>query len=507
MSESMNKPTIIIGEGWAAAAAAGWLGAQGASVRWISGTGSRLLAPLPFLACSDGVAIWTQISAALGIETGEARQGAFMREFRNKGFRAAAWTQAPTPGDREEVFNETLWESERRLTGLYEERFENISLMDLEEALRAKVLSLPSVIRMEGASVIEMTWEKNQGSLKLASGEKFTFQKLIFADRWDSLGAIQGLPKTLSGASSKFRTAEFERKFSPSGALQLVLHHEPAVGAEVGEGFMLELIRETGDENQKHVFGGFYADGSKSLWTVMLGQEEVEDNHLIGKRLRRIKQALNKVFAGPEWIGAKKEFMATVTNEAVRLEESILFSTGNPEEAPLCWDASGVVESSGITFLTDGFGPSFSLAQVGRVLGMTAIQADAQAGAEAQAESVGASDPVYSENQGRRSQGRPARPDVVDQENRARKHAVFLGRELEGNEPAEPLLEPELCLARIFGAGAGTGAREWWRSQDPGKRQGEVSRELLGDAKSRASAENPGPCFSLRDRHDRFETK
>src|SRR4051812_34419585 len=100
----MVDSVIVVGEGWAAAAAAGWFASQGEQVRWISGTGSRLLAPLPFFAASPGVAVWAKIASALGIETGEPRKGSFLREFRNKGFRAASWTQAPTPGDREEVF-------------------------------------------------------------------------------------------------------------------------------------------------------------------------------------------------------------------------------------------------------------------------------------------------------------------------------------------------------------------------------------------------------------------
>ena len=370
----MNEPVIVIGEGWSALAASGWLGAQGVAVKWISGTGSHLLAPVPFLEASPGVQAWAHLAAALGIETGESRKGSFLREFRNKGFREPLWTQAPTPSDREDVLNESLWEPERRIASVFEEKFEQVSLMDLEESIRTQVLALPNVTRIEGASVIEIQWDQNQGTLQLGSGEKITFQKLIFADRLSSLKEIRGLPKTLLssgiGSGAGFKTADFERKFKPYSALQLVLHHEPAVGVGIEEGFFLELIKDAGEEGQKHVFGGFFAGGRKSIWTAALSSDELEDNHLIAKRLRRIKQALNKVFSGPEWLSSgKKDFIGTVTSETVRLEESTLFSSGKSEQLPFAW------ENSGITFLTDGLGPAAALQQVSHVLGAIATQA------------------------------------------------------------------------------------------------------------------------------------
>lgn len=365
----MKDPVIIVGDGWAATAAVSWLAHAGVPVRWVSGSGARLLAPLPFFAASPGVQIWSAVAARLGIDTGHSQKGCFLREYRGKGFREPAWSHAPTPGDRDDVFRESLWTAERRMTGVFEEKFASFSLFELEELIRTKTLSFKNVTRVEGAQVVSLTWENDSGRVKLASGEEFEFEKLLYADQWSALSDIAGIPKSLLGPVSKVRVQDFTKKFKPQSALQLVFHHDPLVGVGLGEGFLLELNREAGEETQRHAWGGFYPDGKKSLWTVVLTPEEVEDHHEVAKKIRRIKQALNRVFSTPEWIGEKRDFSATVTSETVRLEAGAIFADesemgSGPIEAPLVW------EKAGISFLTDAFGPAAALEQVGLILGL-----------------------------------------------------------------------------------------------------------------------------------------
>src|SRR5690606_533582 len=116
---------------------------------WIVGTGARVLAPLPSLEFGPGVKGWSELCARLGIEAGEPRTGSYLREFRNKSFRLPAWTKAPTPEARRDVRDELLWGPERRFAGAFEARFENLSLLEIEEEVRRLVLGMPGIRRLE----------------------------------------------------------------------------------------------------------------------------------------------------------------------------------------------------------------------------------------------------------------------------------------------------------------------------------------------------------------------
>lgn len=352
----MQGSKIVIGEGWAATAAAGFWAAAGHPVSWVVGTGARIRAPLPFFGASPGVAVWQALARRLGIDAGESQKGCFLREFRKQGFRKPIWTQAPAPADRYDVFQETLWEGECRITAAFEERFE-MGLMDLEEEIRKAVFGLKSIERIEGPQVSSIEWSGEVGSLALSTGQKLDFSELVYADRWTLLKTIQGPPAPV-------RSQIQERKLKPYPAFQLLMEHDSVIGSseDLKEGFLIELIREAGEEIQRHVWGGFFGAGRKSLWTVVLTPEEGEDNHQIAKRLRRIKQALNKCFSAPEWIGPdKKEFTQTVVRETVCFEEEAFFGAGDPKI--LNW------EGAPIWFLTDSFGPASALDGVGRTLG------------------------------------------------------------------------------------------------------------------------------------------
>jgi hypothetical protein len=103
---------------------------------------------------------------------------------------------------------------------------------------------------------------------------------------------------------------------------------------------------------------------------LFLASDESEDNHEIAKKIRRMKQTLNKMFVGGEWLGAKaKEFTDTILDEHVRFEEAIVVQEGDePSEIPAIMDAEG---ASRVCFLHDGFGPAFSWAQIGKLWGVS----------------------------------------------------------------------------------------------------------------------------------------
>jgi hypothetical protein len=352
---STERRTIVIGDGWAAVAAAGFLAGAGRSVTWIAGTGSRLIAPLPSLESGPGVAVWKSLADRLEVPCGEPVSGSYVREFRNKAFREPAWQQAPTPEARRETRDELLWAPEARFAGAFEARFD-LPLDELAQAVRERVLALPGITRIEGLPVKKI----ETGQVTLGSGETHAAELILYADRWSALPGVDGLPRPLP----------FLRGRDPVGALQATFTHAVPVGAGLAEGFVSAMHKEAGEELARSVLGGFSTDGGRSHWTLFLAADESEDNHEIAKKLRRLKQTLDRTFTGEAWVPAdRKEFTANVTGEQVRFEELVVFTGG---EAPS--EAIRLPKLAGVAFITDGYGPSRALDPIPALLAEEGIQ-------------------------------------------------------------------------------------------------------------------------------------
>ena len=128
--------------------------------------------------------------------------------------------------------------------------------------------------------------------------------------------------------------------------------------------FFAALHRESGDRLDRHFWGYFSADGTRSVWTLGLATEEAEDNHQIAKKLRKLKASLDKIFKGSDLIPeGKQSFSDTLIGEQFRFVEEAIFAQGSPPEAPL-----SMKQVSGIQFMTDAYGPARALQQVGHAL-------------------------------------------------------------------------------------------------------------------------------------------
>jgi hypothetical protein len=362
---------VVIGDGWAAMSSVAFLAAAGKQVIWVTGTGARLTAPLPVLDASDagatGVQAWGALAQTYGMEIGEFAHGSFLREFRNKSFRPLLWTKAPTPEARKEVMQEMLWEAERGLAPLFEGRFA-LSPAEIEEKVREYLAQTPHVRRIENMPVQEVIVEAGAAAgVRLGTGEVLRSEKVIYADRWESLGQIEGLPKGLA----------FPKKRYPVGVLQAEFEHELPMAAGLQEAFIGSLHKEAGEEIEHHVWGYFSGDGTRSVWSLCMTPEEAEENHTIGKRLRRMKSTLDKMFA-------ESGYFSKVKSERVRFEESILFTAGEVPTKPIALDSI-----QGLNFLTDGYGPTAALSQVALLLTDAIIN---QARSESQAENIDSSD-------------------------------------------------------------------------------------------------------------------
>jgi hypothetical protein len=360
---SEKKSVVIIGDGWSALGLAGFLArhpsqeSKAEQVIWISGSGSRIVSPLPGVEMGfeeKGGVVWSQLANEYALNAGALTEGSFLREFRNKAFREPIWMKAPTPEDRREARNESIWTPERIFAPVFEARMQ-LSIAEIEALLREKLAEMPNVRRIESVPVQSIQSKSGKlESVTLANGEVIACDRVFFADRWNTIGQIEGMPKGLA----------FTRKREPMGVLQAVFAHEQPVAMGIQEGFFGTISREAGEETERHIWGYFTQDGMKSFWTICLSSEEGEDNHAIAKKLRKMKNALDKMFVGEGWVPeGKAEFMANVRSEQVRFEESILFSEGEDPREAITLD-----KLERVYFLTDGYGPTSALRQVDTAL-------------------------------------------------------------------------------------------------------------------------------------------
>lgn len=361
----MVKPKVVIGDGWAALGlVAKFLPEH--PVCWISGSRTRISAPLPGIEPGVPVEVLRDIATRWEIDCGALTEGNTLRQYRGKTFREPVWEKNQTDqasDARLKIMNETLWAPENRWAGNAGARF-NLSLSEIEESLHKKILSshadsntLP-LRRIEGLPLLGILPVSGTGAssefeqkVVLGSGEEIHCSEVYYADRWSLLVGLDGMPRPIP----------FLRNRDAVGALQANFVHKAPVGLGVQESFFASLHREAGEEVERHVWGFFYADGMRSSWSLCLAPEEVEDNHSIAKKLRRMKSTLDRVFAGSEIIPQGFDsFGATLADEQVRFEEEAVFSGGTPLVKAL-----SLPERPGLFFLTDGYGPSSSLAQVG----------------------------------------------------------------------------------------------------------------------------------------------
>ena len=382
--ENSGLHTLIVGDGWAALAAAGFLASSGERVTWVTGTGSRLAFPLPAI---EGFAeAWRKLALVLGIDAlsaGEAfdvERGSFLRAYRNKAFREPEWiTEAGESRTQDEEELKSLWPADQLWARQWCERLP-LGFEDLERQCRAALLkmteksaseksvsgktpngtpvSAPLLTRIEGVPVTKISGGRSGGvlpSVTLADGRELGAHRVIFADRWESRGT-EGLRSVL-GEEFQGEAFSLLKGRDPVGVLQATFEHSVAIGVGVREGFCAALSRESGEKFERNVWGSFSGDGRRSTWTVCLTAEESEDNHEITKKLRRSRNLLEKMFSQEPWC-TLGSFESSITAEHVRFEELFAYTGGT---APV--SASEIKGLSGVTFLTDGYGPGSAIQQ------------------------------------------------------------------------------------------------------------------------------------------------
>ncbi len=358
-----SQRTIVIGEGLSAAAAVWGCLKQEIPVQWVSPSGVSAIPVLGTIEQGAGVEVALGLAEALGFQVGPATSGTFIREFRNKGFRAPPWAKEQDPVERTAIGRAELWEGECWLGGFNEVEL-GIPLSEIERRLLEEIAARSEgspLWRVSGVPVESFVIEGGRVTgVALGSGDVLACDHVIYADRFGALAKIQGVPKT----------TPWLRRRHPIGLLQAAFRHRRAWLQAAGQGFFTALHRESGEERERHVWGHFSANGMESYWTVALTPEEGEDNAMIAKRLRRAKTAIEKMFSGPEWTATEEGgFLGTIQDERVSYVEEASVRDGEPRLHG--WRLPGL---EGFIALTDSFGPGAGLASVGDLLGLPRSQ-------------------------------------------------------------------------------------------------------------------------------------
>lgn len=185
--------------------------------------------------------------------------------------------------------------------------------------------------------------------LFLGSGRSLSCDQVIYADFWSHLGKVQGAPRPL----------EILGLLEPMGMFQVsFLHHQP-MGAGIAESFFASLPKEAGETWDRHFYGYFSSDGMRSHWSFCLTEEEFENNHEIGKKFRKLKTSLGRMFSVTGMIPRDSDFSSWVAQEQVRLAQDWVF----PEEK-----LGLLIQDPSLLWITDACGISSAFEQVGKIL-------------------------------------------------------------------------------------------------------------------------------------------
>jgi len=146
--------------------------------------------------------------------------------------------------------------------------------------------------------------------------------------------------------------------------MQVVFSHKEKIEKPIEESFYSVCQKESQENEGKRFWGYFTSDQAQSIWTLFLDLEDFDDPNVIAKRLRRLKQALNKTFQGSQWLSVdQKPFVDTVANESILIEKDLISYGVKKTVFPLL-KTNQEVE---YLFLSDAFGVSASLSHCAKM--------------------------------------------------------------------------------------------------------------------------------------------
>lgn len=356
-----SAPILVFGEGSASVFLITQLLKRNQKVVWVQDSGSQIWPVMPHVkselalgAMLDSYQLVSNEVFANPIEKGIAH-----RVFRNKGFKLPVWKRTTNAAAQQSAFEEMVWTPEQTAIGVTELRIADLSTMKIEEALREAIDASPLLQKVEIAPVIDLELLNPGGKIHFSNGSVIEFQQLFYCGPLSDLKANPKLSNVL-----KYQVAKAKVGTAVS-ALQVVFHHSEPLLQSLETGLVIPMNRDSGETFDRDVLG-YFVEPNRSVWTVFLQADEVEENHEIMKKLRKLKQSLNKAFDGPDFLPlGKKDFMATVDKEQVRFEPGFVVIEGEFKQT---------ATNADFILLNDSFGLSFALEQIANRFDIPAMQ-------------------------------------------------------------------------------------------------------------------------------------
>ena len=358
---SIQVPVIVFGEGSAAVFLIAQLLKHNESIVWVKDSGSQVWPVMPYVKSelALGALLDTHQAITQEIFTHPIEKGTAHRVFRNKGFKMPSWKRSSNLETQQQAFEEMVWAPEQAYLGVTELRIAGLSTMKIEQELRAHIEENKSVTKIEMAPVVEFEVFEHGGKVQFSNGVITEFKQLFYCGPLAELKAIPKLATVLKHQMSKAKTN------SAVSVLQVVFHHSVPLSQSIETGLVIPMNRDSGESFDRDVLG-YFSEPNRSVWSVFLQSDEIEDNHEIMKKLRKLKQSLNKAFDGPDFLPAgMKDFMATVEKEQMRFEEGFLVTEG--EYKPSLANADYVL-------LNDSFGLTYALEEIAHRFNIPALE-------------------------------------------------------------------------------------------------------------------------------------
>jgi hypothetical protein len=420
------------------------------SVLWLKGAGAQVFPPVAFMETdSTGLRLVRAVAQKLGWTDLEIEEGQFIREFRNKAFREPTWYRSKAASTEQQLAdrNDSLWGPEQSFAPLRQIRV-SPDLGTLEGRIRQFLAGHLNCVSLVNTPLQAVETGDGGGlQLRLGNGRIVMAQHLVFADRWSALSEVEGLPKPMT----------FMRGRDPHCLLQAVFTHEqPSSPVEnvpfegqaqswettgrtllspakkmsslaerpTGLCFFTAANKDSGETVERQVWGYFMDGGRQSVWSIAMEREEAEDNHHVAKKLRRIHQAIEKLFSASEADDADvaeaktpKQSQLPILDERVSFEESRIFSSGTPLHEPL-----KIPQVRGLWIATDGYGVGKSLAQVEGLCDSLGVSLNTieMSDSDSQSEAVDLTDQsLVTEDVAAGSESSTGRHEVVDEQDSA----------------------------------------------------------------------------------------
>jgi hypothetical protein len=360
-----ESPVLVFGEGSASVFLISQLLKRNEKVIWVKDSGSQILPIMPYVkselalgAMLDSYQFVSNEVFAHPIEKGTAH-----RVFRNKGFKLPVWKRTSNLEAQQSAFEEMIWKPEQTAIGITELRVAGLSALKIEESLREAIEVHPALQKVEMAPVMEFEILDQGGKLQFTNEMTVEFKQLYYCGPLSELKAIPKLSAVLKAQVSKAKTS------SSVSALQVVFHHAEPLLQNFETGLVIPMNRDSGESFDRDVLG-YFVEPTRSIWTVFLQADEVEENHEIMKKLRKMKQSLNKAFDGPDFLPlGKKDFMSTVDKEQVRFEPGFVVIEGEFKQT---------AANADYVLMNDSFGLTYALEQIAYRFDIPAMQFDAE---------------------------------------------------------------------------------------------------------------------------------